>query len=299
MKKILVVGSINMDLVISTSRLPVLGETIVGDGFETIPGGKGANQAVACAKLGGNVLFHGAVGNDAYANVLTKALTDVNIDISNVVTTDTNSGVAVITVCDGNNHIILDGGANQAFTPDKINADIFKDINILILQFEIPTESVLFAAKTAKTNGATVILNPAPIKEFDAQLLKYVDIIIPNESEAELLTGKKIDSVEHAKEALPELLNSGVKTAIITLGSNGCLYNDGEDLIHVPAKKITPVDTTAAGDTFIGALSVCLSDGLSLDESIKFAVKASALTCTRKGASISIPSKQEVLDFNC
>lgn len=300
MSKIIVVGSLNMDLVTETSVIPVLGETVLGSDFSTVPGGKGANQAVAAARLGGEVYMAGCVGNDIFGKNLVENLKNNNVNIDNVeVTNDTSTGVAVIIVKDGNNCIIVNSGANFIFNNGMIDniEHLFSEDSILVLQHEIPMESVEYAIKLAKKHNTRVLLNPAPAKPLSDEILSMVDIVTPNEFECENITGKKVETVEDAKESVKYLINKGIKQIIITMGGRGVVYNSGEKVIHKAINKVQVVDTTAAGDSFSGAVAVALSEGKTIDEAIKFANKVGALTVTKKGAQTSLPTREEVENF--
>ena len=294
MKNILIIGSINMDLVINTDILPKLGETIHGKGFMTSFGGKGANQAIAVAKLFGKADMIGAVGCDAFGGPLSDNLKANNVNTHGVKVTDTNSGVAVITVCGGDNHIILDGGANNEVTPALIDEhlDLIKNADIVIFQLEIPMETIIYAAKKAKEFGAKVLLNPAPAAALPEELLACTDIIVPNEHEAAIITG-----FEDEKKALEALYDGGKKNVIITLGGKGCIYNVGTEIKYKKAFDIKAVDSTAAGDSFIGGYCTAICDGKDTDDAIHFASAVSAITVSRAGASVSIPTRDEVEEF--
>ncbi|MBQ8496908.1 MAG: ribokinase [Clostridia bacterium] len=294
MKNILIIGSINIDLVINTDILPKLGETIHGKNFMTAYGGKGANQAVAVAKLYGKADMIGAVGNDEFGKLLKGNLEANNVRTEGVKISETNSGVAVITVCGGDNHIILDGGANDTVSPAWIdaNTDLIKNADIVIFQLEIPMDTIIYAAKKAKEYGCKVLLNPAPAAKLPEELLSYTDIIIPNEHEAAIITG-----YENEEDALKALYDNGNRNIIITLGSKGCLYNDGTELKTQKAFNVKAVDSTAAGDSFIGGYCSALCEGKSMDEAILFATAVSAITVSRAGASVSIPTRDEVEEF--
>lgn len=296
MKKILVIGSANADFTINAERMPSLGETIEGHGFAINSGGKGANQAVAVAKLGGNVKFLGAVGNDSNGDVLLDDLSGAGVEFAGFRSKDFPTGIANITVVNGDNFIILDAGANQCVTPQIIDdfTSLIADADILIMQLEIPVESVVRAAEIAKINNTLVVLNPAPYKELPDECFYNLDIIVPNEHEAFLLTGIKINDNNDCRKAISFLKAKGVKTSIITLGSKGCAYNYGDEICFRDAEKATVVDTTSAGDTFIGAVCCGLAEGMELKECIDFATKASAITVSRKGASCSIPTRDEI-----
>lgn len=298
MSKITVIGSLNMDLVITTSRIPVLGETILGRGFMKTPGGKGANQAVASARLGGQVSFIGCVGQDIFGEELIENLNANKVNVKNVFRIEGDStGVAVIIVKDGNNMIIVDSGANFRLTPRMIDSleEVIKESTIVVLQLEIPIETVETAAAIAKRHNVKTILNPAPARLLSDKLLKNADIITPNETEAEILTGIKVSDDESARQALIFLRDKGIEQVIITLGSKGALYNRKNEIILKPVPKVKVVDTTAAGDAFTGAIAVSLSKGCSIDEAIDFANMAGTLTVTRRGAQLSLPELREVM----
>ena len=296
---VLVVGSINVDYVIHTERLPKLGETIVGDSFSMNFGGKGANQAIAIAKSGCNVKMLGAVGNDQAGGMAIQNLEQFGVDTSSVLRVDAPTGAAVITVCGGDNHIILDIGANGFVTPKVIedNKDLFDWADILVMQYEIPVESVIASAKIAKETGKTVILNPAPVKDVDAILYGYVDWIVPNEFEAELITKIKQETDEDAKSAMAKLREMGCKNAIVTLGKRGCAYHSGDDVKYAGVFDVKRVDTTSAGDSFIGGFCASLCAEKSIDDAIYYASAVSSITIGRAGASVSIPTADEVLQF--
>ncbi len=300
MKNILVVGSINMDYVIHTERLPKLGETITGSDFAMNFGGKGANQATATAKLGCPTKMLGAVGDDLAGGLARKNLEGYGVDCTPVATTNAPTGAAVITVCGGDNHIILDIGANGRITPDAIRAQesLFDWADAVILQYEIPTESVLEAAKLAKAHGCRVLLNPAPVKEVDPALYGYVDLVVPNEFEASLLTGMTVKDRESAVPALRKLQEMGCKAALITLGKQGCAYiNEQNEIAYAGIYEIKVVDTTAAGDSFIGGLCSMLCEGKTMREAVRYATAVSTLAVSRAGAGVSIPTADEVETF--
>ena len=294
--KILIIGSINMDISITTDKIPKLGETLVGKGFSTQPGGKGANQAIAVSRLGGNAVFFGAVGSDFYGTQLIKNLKKNNVDFMGKYLDDIPTGVAVITVCQGDNCIILNSGANEYVTNDMIedNDELFESAEYVVLQLEIPINTVLAAAKKAKMHNCKTVLNPAPYKELPTELFKYIDIIIPNEHEAAALTGIEIIDNQTAIDAVNIIMNLGFQQVIITLGDKGCVYNINRSVKLKNAQKACCIDTTAAGDTFIGGLVAKLSQGASLEASIEFATIASSITVSRYGASDSIPFANEI-----
>ena len=297
MKKICIIGSINMDMVIETAYPPVMGETVHGSGFKTVPGGKGANQAVAAAKLGNEVSFIGAVGKDAFGAQMIDNLKNSGVNVSGIESFGT-SGIAMIIVSGGDNTIILEGGANMALDNSLIDRHIslIEESDIVIFQLEIPSKTVLYAMKKAKELGKKVLLNPAPIATFDTEMLKYTDIFIPNQHEAGSILGMKIDDEALARGACREFIDMGVDQTIITLGSDGCVYNMGTDIFTQPAFKVKAVDSTAAGDSFIGAFCAGL-DSRGIKDAVRYACAVSAVVVSRAGASSSIPSRDEVEEF--
>lgn len=297
--KIVVLGSCNTDMVVKSSRLPVPGETILGGTFMMNPGGKGANQAVAAARLGGNVTFVTKTGNDLFGRQSIELYNDENINTEFISSDpDLPSGVALITVDgEGENCIVVASGANGSLSPADVK-DAEKEIasaDILLMQLEVPIETVEYAAKMAKKNGVKVILNPAPAQSLSNDLLSNIHMIIPNETEAEIISGIKVTDVESAKKAADMICSKGVDIVVITMGSAGALIKEGNQYHQIPALRVKAVDTTAAGDTFCGAISVALSEGKSLVDAIKFANQCSAITVTRMGAQASIPYRKEVL----
>ncbi|MBE6589496.1 MAG: ribokinase [Ruminococcaceae bacterium] len=299
MKNILVIGSINVDYVIHTERLPKLGETLTGSDFAMNFGGKGANQAVALAKTGCNVKMLGAVGTDLSGELAINNLLSFGIDCADVMRVDAPTGAAVITVCGGDNHILLDIGANAFVTPAEIEAreSLFDWADIVVMQYEIPMESVLFAARMTKKHKKLFVLNPAPVKAADAEIYRLTDIIIPNEFETQLITGISPDDEESTARAIKALRDMGCETVLITLGKRGCAYTDGDDIRYQGIYDIKVVDTTAAGDSFIGGVCKSLCDGKSMEEAVSYASAVSAITVSRKGAGVSIPTSHEVEEF--
>ncbi|MDY6011540.1 ribokinase [Clostridium sp.] len=305
MNKVCVLGSINMDLVIKVNEMPKEGETILSESFEKIAGGKGANQAVAARRCGNIVSMIGKIGKDDNGKILKGLLEEDSID-TNLIFEDENepTGMAVITVNkNGNNSITVISGSNMTLNKDEIekSKEIIENSDILISQFEVPEEVILEAFKIAKENNKVTILNPAPAKKIDEELLKYTDIIIPNETEAELLTGIKVNDLESAKLAANGLLEKGVKFVIVTLGSKGAAVISKEDGQIVEAYKVKAIDTTAARDSFIGGLSSKLDiENLSFEnllKAVKFANKVSSITVQRKGAQPSIARLEEVIEI--
>ena len=300
MGKILVIGSLNIDMVMKVDHMPTVGETILCDGMKLVPGGKGANQACAAGRLGTDVTMLGAIGNDSHGEMQRDSLQRSGVDVSGLITKESvSTGTAFITVNkEGNNSIVVVQGANAQFTPEDIAAhrDLLEECEIVILQLEIPMDTVLYAVKLARTLGKTVILDPAPVPEhFPEELYQYVDIIKPNESELSRLTGIA-DAQNHLEEAVQIVKDRGVKNVLVTLGGDGVyLDTENEAPVHIPAKKVEVVDTTAAGDSFTAALAAMLLEGKTLKEAAEFANQVSAIVVTREGAQDSIPTLQEVL----
>ena len=298
-KNVLVIGSINVDYVIHTHRLPTLGETVTGDGFSVNFGGKGANQAIALAKSGCHVKMLGAVGKDHSGDMALNNLRELGVDPDAVMRTDCPTGAAVITVCGGDNHIILDCGANACVTPEAVlqNEMLFDWADVVVMQYEIPVESVLAAARLARNKDKTVILNPAPVKAVDTALYEFVDWIIPNEFEVELITNIPQQNDDDAALAIQELRKLGCKNAIVTLGKRGCAYSLGKEVRYGGIFEVERVDTTAAGDSFIGGLCASLCDGANVNDAVYYASAVSSITVSRRGAGASIPTESEVKKF--
>lgn len=297
-KKIVVVGSCNTDMVIKADRLPVPGETILGGTFFMNPGGKGANQAVAAARLGGNVTLISKTGNDVFGKQSVMLYNTENIKTDYIYSDSRHpSGVALITVdSQGENCIVVASGANAYLTPsdiDKASAEI-ENSDLVLMQLEIPIETVEYVAEMANKKGIKVILNPAPARALSNNLLKNVYIIIPNKNEAEILSGIKVSDIESAKQAADIISAKGVDIVVITLGSQGALIKEYAEYHFVEAYKVDALDTTAAGDTFCGSVCVGLSEGRSILNSVKFAARAAAITVTRMGAQASIPYRSEL-----
>ena len=298
-KPVVVVGSLNMDLVMRTPRVPVGGETLHGHEFSTLPGGKGANQAVACARLGARVSMIGQVGNDGFGTTLRDGLAADGIDVSGVrQTTAVGTGVAMILVEDiGQNRIVLAAGANGALTPADIDthAALIGSAEMLVLQLEVPMPVVQRAIEIAHAAGVPVLLNPGPASPLPDTVWPQIDILVPNESEATLLSGVEVTDAASAYAAASVFRQRGVKCVLITLGANGVAVIDDHGERHLPAHVVKAVDTTAAGDTFIGGLTAGLVEGLPLDEAVALGQRASALCVTRHGAQPSIPYRREIV----
>ena len=299
--KVVVIGSLNMDLVTRAPRLPRGGETLIGESFATVSGGKGANQAVAAARLGAQVSMVGCVGSDAYGEELRAALLAEQIDCQAVSTVDDSSGVALIVVDDNSqNAIVIVAGANGALTPaviDRFDA-VLRAADVIICQLEVPDASVGHALKRGRELGKTVILNPAPAsRPLPADWYASIDYLIPNESEASALSGLPVDSLASAETAASRLISLGAGKVIITLGAQGSLFANGKGFEHFPAPKVKAVDTTAAGDTFVGGFAAALAAGKSEADAIRFGQVAAALSVTRAGAQPSIPTLSDVQAF--
>lgn len=298
MSNILVVGSLNADLVVRTSRFPQPGETINGDDLQVIPGGKGANQAVAAARLGSNVSMLGRVGKDNFGDFLLDNLRSNNVDSRLIQQDDASTGTAIIVVdANGQNSIVLSAGANGKVSSSDVEHASFPDFNLLLLQLEIPTPTVLSAARRAKENNVSVILNPAPAKELPDELVSLVNFIIPNETELSLLTNQTVNDISSIEKAARTLLERGAPKVIVTLGGNGALMVTKEFAQHVPPFKVDVVDTTAAGDAFIGGFATALLQNKMLEDAVRYGCACGALATTKFGAQPSLPTKEEVERF--
>ena len=298
-RPIVVIGSLNMDLVMRAERMPVAGETLHGNEFLCAPGGKGANQALACSRLGGSVAMVGRIGDDSFGETLRAGLAESGINHRYVQkTAATSTGVAIILVEEalGQNRIVLSSGANAELSPADIDAagELIDRATRIVLQLEIPLATVAHVLHRAQAAGVPVLLNPAPAKTLPDEFWPLIDILVPNESEAALLTGKSITDIASASLCAQELQQRGVRCVMITLGAQGLVIADENGTRHLPAQPVSAVDTTAAGDTFIGGLVAGCQEGLSLDAACQLGQQASALCVTRQGAQPSIPYRHEI-----
>jgi ribokinase len=296
MPDILVVGSLNTDLVVQAPRFPKPGETISGADLQIIPGGKGANQAVAAARQGVSVAMLGRVGNDSFGPGLIENLKQNNVDASRVqVDPHSATGTAIIVVdANGQNSIVLSPGGNGRVSPADVMSAPFADHRLLLLQLEIPVEAVLAAARRAKESGVRVLLNPAPARPLPDELLSLCDFLVPNESELSLLTGQSVNDVPAAQAAAQTLLGRNLRTVIVTLGANGALIVTNDFTKHAAPFKVHVVDTTAAGDAFIGGFASALLQNKPLEEAVRYGCACGALAATKLGAQPSLPGREEV-----
>jgi ribokinase len=307
--KILVAGSLNMDQIVRVPRIPVLGETLLGAGsLKLVPGGKGANQAVAMARLGAPVAMAGRVGNDPFGERLLSSLRSDNVDTGLIVVDQEEaSGVAFIFLApDGNNAIVVAAGANMRVGQDSVqSSNIFEAIaqaQALVLQLEIPLETVILFIAAAHKGGVPVVLNLAPGQPLSKEVLRQLEVLIVNETEASLLSGQRVDSLEDAHIVATVLHEQGIPKVVLTLGSQGALLATSEGsgktrIIYQSAPVVQVIDTTAAGDCFVGALTVALNEGQSPEDALRFAVYASALKVTKFGAQSGLPTRAEVDAF--
>lgn len=298
MKKIIVIGSSNVDMVVRTSHLPAPGETILGGEFFMNQGGKGANQAVAIKRLGGNLIFMAKLGNDVLGRQSVGYFKKEGIDTRyTALDEDSASGVALISVDDhAENSIVVASGANMLLNEQDVDKMLEEmcEGDILLMQLEIPLQTVEYAARKAFGKGVKVVLNPAPARSLPKELFRHLYMVTPNRIEAEMLTGIKIANDADVEKVAEEICAMGVKNVIITLGSKGCLIREEGVSYRIDAFKVEPVDTTAAGDTFNGALCVGLTEGMDLKQAAVMASKASSIAVTRMGAQSSIPYREEL-----
>lgn len=298
MSRIIVIGSSNTDMVIKSRKLPLPGETILGGTFLMNPGGKGANQAVAAARLGGIVTFVTKIGNDVFGNEALSGFKNASIETRYIVRDPKNpSGVALINVDeDGENCIVVASGANGTLVPSDIKSEIFETTkqDIFLMQLEIPVETVKYAAEKASARGSRVILNPAPACWLSDNLFKNLFLVTPNETEAGMLTGSEVFDEASAREAAEILRSKGVQNVVITMGGAGAYILSGSVSMMVPGISVKAIDTTAAGDIFSGAMAVAISEGMDIVSAVSFANKAAAISVTRMGAQASAPYRNEI-----
>jgi ribokinase len=300
MADIVVVGSLNMDLVVRVKQMPVPGETVSGGDLHMICGGKGANQAVAAGRLAGEAAMIGRVGDDSFGQRLIASLKESHVNVQAVKKGDTVTGTAVILVDEhGENSIVISPGENGKISIEDLKqADaILREARFVLTQFEMPADVIEALIQEVANLSAKLILNPAPFRSISRELLSKVDFLIPNEIEAEQLTGTKINSIDDAKQAAQVLLDWGVAHVIITLGANGALSASLKGMQIIPAYHVNPVDTTAAGDTFIGGFAAALTKGFSIEDAVRYGNAAAAIAVTRFGAQTSIPTREEVDHF--
>ncbi|WKV10098.1 ribokinase [Thermoanaerobacterium sp. CMT5567-10] len=301
MNNILVVGSINMDIVARVEHIPQIGETVIAREVKYFYGGKGANQAVSIAKLKGNVIMIGRVGNDGYGKDIIENLKKHNVKIDGIeVDNQKKTGTAFIYVSDkGENNIVVNQGANKNLDVEQIkrHVSLFENVKFCILQLEIPIETIKYVVEICNKRNIKIILNPAPAREIPEAILNKIYILTPNKTELSILTNKIIKTQEDVDNASIMLIDKGVENVITTLGDEGCYFKNRFESCYFPAIKVKPVDTTGAGDSFNGALSAALCDDINIKKAIEFATYVSALTVTKEGAQSSFPDKIEVNKF--
>ena len=300
MKKICVIGSLNMDLVVNVDTMPKKGQTLIGNAFKEVPGGKGANQAVAMARLGGDIRMIGKVGKDSFGETLINQLKNDKVKTDYIHRDDCASGVAMITVDkNAENSIVVAPGANFRVLEEDIDKciDAIDESDIVVLQLETPINTIKYALQKSKELGKYTILNPAPAVKLGDDIIENVDLLTPNETELEILSGVKIETEDDIKKAAYVMIEKGVKQLIVTLGSKGSLYIDKDNVKLKKSYKVEAIDTTAAGDSYTGALAVAFAKNKDIDEAMDFASKVGALAVTKEGAQSSLPTMEDVLNF--
>ena len=299
--EVVVIGSINMDMVVTLDHRPAKGETVLGNHFFMSPGGKGANQAYAAGKLGARTMMLGKLGEDVFAQQLIANLQQAGIDTSMITKLpDVSSGIALISIdAEGDNSIVVAPGANSAIARPDIDRwePYIQKAKIILLQLEIPLDSVVYAAETAHKHGVSVLLDPAPAQPLPDELLSIADFITPNESELSALTGVDVTDAESAIKAASRLIDRGVKTVLAKLGSKGVAAVDSKGAFVIKGYPVKAVDTTAAGDSFAGAFATAIAEGKDVKAAAQFANAVAAIAVTRMGAQASMPSRQEVESF--
>ena len=304
MKKVFVLGSVNMDLVMEMERMPLLGESVIGNGFLANQGGKGANQAVACAKLGCNCTFLGAVGRDDYGDKLLESLQSFGVKTDGVQRSETYSGTCIILFdrSQRDNLLVVDPGANMRVNPAEVTTYLKRHASggdIFITQLETNLDAVEKALAAAKEIGMFTVLNPAPARPIGREILQHVDLIVPNETETMALTGIAPNGEQEVREVYRQFASQGVRQMIITLGKRGCVHVCGDELQWHSARTVCAVDTTSAGDPFIGAVCAQLCQDVPIADAIGYASVCSAITVSRRGAAVSIPTAEEVEQYMC
>lgn len=301
MVRIAVVGSMNMDIVSRVESAPQAGETVHSLQTEFSPGGKGANQAIAAARVGAKVDMFGAIGDDPFGKTIKEHLLANGVNMNNVIVKSTNTGLAHITLENsGENRIIISGGANACFTLDDMQSknDALTQSEIILVQNEIPMETIVYTLETSKRLGKRIIYNPAPAIAVNPQILALADVLIVNETEASSLAGIAVESEQDAQQAVEHLLSQGCQEVILTMGGKGLLYcNQSQQHFRLPAFNVSSVDSTAAGDTFVGVFAVKTAENSEIYAALHYASAAAALTVTRQGAQASIPTRQEIDAF--
>lgn len=295
---VLVIGSANMDLVVSAERFPQPGETVFGNQFEMFPGGKGANQAVCCAKLGAKTYFIGKMGNDDFGKRLSSIMKKDRVNLDYLIFDEKeHTGTALISV-DGNgeNEIIVISGSNMKLCPEEIekHKDVFSRVKVVAAQLEIPLNTVEKVAKLSKENGALFILNPAPAKDLPEELIAAADFLTPNETELAILSGISVSGEDSLVRGAEKLLGKGVKNIIVTMGEKGAFLINNQIKIIYPSKKVKVIDSTGAGDAFNGALAYALSNEKETGEAIQFAISVASYSVTKMGAQSSMPKLNEI-----
>ncbi|MFW5877899.1 MAG: ribokinase [bacterium] len=301
MNKIVVIGSSNIDMLMKMDHLPARGETVTDAVFQQVFGGKGANQAVAAARSGGDVAFVNCVGDDAYAKTMVNNFKLDGINTEYVFSeTGISSGTALIMIGEeGDNYLSVAPGANYRLTPQYIDTveELLKKAEILVLQYEILPETLAYTLQKAAEHNVRLMLNFAPARNIDRKLLSKVDILVVNEIEAGFLTNSKVESEKDMEQAAKELLELGVETVVLTLGAEGSYVAGKESKRHIPAFKVTAIDTTAAGDTYCGCLATALTEGKTMDQAVVFASAGAAISVTKMGAQPSAPTRKEIDSF--